>query len=375
MTTKDNTSTTTNTDDEIDLIALAKTLWDGRKTVIKFTLIGMALGLLFALLSPKEYTASTTMVPQTGGSIASKLGGLSSLASLAGVSMSSAGDKESLLPNIYPQIVQSIPFQLELMNSTFNCPKVDHPVSLYDYFVNYNKPGVLGNVKKYTLGLPGLLIGALKGKPEQGELLDTTLSASILNLTEDQDKIVKILQGQINLEINDKEGFLTISSRFSDPLLAAQVTRKTQTMLLDYVSRYKLDKANEQLKFIEARYAEKKAEFELIQQELAEFRDRNKYITTATASTQLEQLQTQYNLAYALYSDWAKQLEQAQVQVKEDTPILTIIEPVRVPSEKSKPNRPMILIIWVFLGGILGTGLVFGREFYGSVKKQWNTAG
>ncbi|WP_372774331.1 Wzz/FepE/Etk N-terminal domain-containing protein [Mangrovibacterium sp.] len=359
-------------DDEIDLIALAKTLWDGRRKIMFYLLAGAILGLVFALASPKEYTANTTMIPQTGSSVASKLGGLSSLASLAGVNMSNVGDKESLPPTIYPQIIQSIPFQVELMNTPFKCPDVDQPVSLYDYYIDYKKAGVLENVKKYTLGLPGLLLGVLKGEQEEGALLDSTLASSLISLTEDQDKVVKILNEQISLEINDKEGYISLSSRFNDALLAAQVTRKTQSMLQDYISRYKLDKANEQLKFIEARYAEKKAEFELIQNELAIFRDRNKYITTATASTQLEQLQTQYNLAYTIYSDWAKQLEQAQVQVKENTPFLTIIEPVRVPLEKSKPNRPLILIIWIFLGGIIGTGTVFGQELYNSVKERWS---
>jgi len=46
-------------EDEIDLIALAKTLWNGRKTVIRFLSAGLVLGLVFALLSPKEYTVTT----------------------------------------------------------------------------------------------------------------------------------------------------------------------------------------------------------------------------------------------------------------------------------------------------------------------------
>ena len=39
-------------EDEIDLIALAKTLWEGRKVVVKITLIFMGIGLFVALTSP-----------------------------------------------------------------------------------------------------------------------------------------------------------------------------------------------------------------------------------------------------------------------------------------------------------------------------------
>ena len=54
--------------DEIDLIALAKTIWNGRRTIIKTLIIFTFLGLYIALFSKKEYTATTTMVPQINNS-------------------------------------------------------------------------------------------------------------------------------------------------------------------------------------------------------------------------------------------------------------------------------------------------------------------
>ena len=54
----------------------------------------------------------------------------------------------------------------------------------------------------------------------------------------------------------------------------------------------------------------------------------------------------------------AKQLEQAKIQVKETTPILTIIDPVTIPLERSKPKRALILVLFTFLGGFAGIGLV-----------------
>ena len=67
---------------KIDLIALAKTLWDNRKFIIITVAIFMVLGVAVALLTPKEYTASTTVVPQISDT-STKLGGLSSLAAMA----------------------------------------------------------------------------------------------------------------------------------------------------------------------------------------------------------------------------------------------------------------------------------------------------
>jgi len=31
----------------------------------------------------------------------------------------------------------------------------------------------------------------------------------------------------------------------------------------------------------------------------------------------------------------------------------------------------MILFIWLFLGGVIGTGVVFGKGFIEPIKKKW----
>ena len=74
-----------------------------------------------------------------------------------------------------------------------------------------------------------------------------------------------------------------------------------------------------------------------MQDSFARFRDANKSFSSAVAKTQEEALTNEYNLAYSVYSELAKQMEQAKIAVNETTPILTIVEPVVVPIERSKP--------------------------------------
>ena len=64
------------TDDEIDLIALAKKLYLGRILLIKTVAVFAVLGVLVALLSPKQYTATSTIVSQLGGDSNTKLSGV-----------------------------------------------------------------------------------------------------------------------------------------------------------------------------------------------------------------------------------------------------------------------------------------------------------
>ena len=51
---------------EIDLLELARKLWDNRRFIVKVTAIFAAIGLFVAIFSAKEYTSSVTMVPQLG---------------------------------------------------------------------------------------------------------------------------------------------------------------------------------------------------------------------------------------------------------------------------------------------------------------------
>ena len=70
-------------EDEIDLIALVKSLWISRKKILKITSLFLILGVIVALSSPVVYTASSTFIPQSNSSGGSS--SLSGVASLVGI--------------------------------------------------------------------------------------------------------------------------------------------------------------------------------------------------------------------------------------------------------------------------------------------------
>jgi len=355
-------------DDEIDLLALAKTFWKGRKTILICLFLAAILGVIIALLSPKVYTAKTSMVPQTSQS-GNKLGGLSSLAAMAGFNLDmSTSSGSELTPLVYPQIVTSTPFQLELMNSSFSFSEVDHPVSLYEYYAHIAKPGLLGLIGKYTIGLPGVIIGAFK-KDKPAIKSD---GSGPISLTKEQEEVRKIIEANVALDLDAKQGFITLTASFPEALLSAQVADQARELLQKNIIQFKINKASDQLNFIEQRYQEKKNEFERAQEKLARFRDQNKNVSTAMARTEEERLQSEYTIAMNVYNELAKQLEQAKIQVKQETPVFSILEPAMIPMKRAKPNKPMIVFIWLFLGGIIGTGIVFGKEFLKGIRERWN---
>lgn len=365
--TKPSTVTPTN-DDEIDLLELAKTLWNGRKTIVMFMFLAGILGVFIALLSPKEYTASTTMVPQTSSS-GNKLGGLSSLAAMAGFNLDNATSGETLSPMVYPQILGSGPFQLELMNMPFTFSEVDHPVSLYEYYSEIAKPGALALIGKYTVGLPGVILKAIKGESSKKPGSEGN---GPIAFTEKQEQVSNMMKGKINLTIDSKQGYLTLQASFPEALLSAQVADQTRELLQKYITRFKVEKTTDKLNFIEERYQEKKKEFEQAQEKLARYRDQNRNMSSALAQTEEERLQGEFSIAMNVYNELAKQLEQAKIQVKEETPVFSVLEPAVVPNQKTKPKKGMIVLISLFLGAIAGTGIVFGKGYLSAIKQKWN---
>lgn len=351
---------------EIDLIEVIRKLWAKRKFILKVTVVFMALGVLIALFSPKEYTAGCTMVPQIGEKTTG--GNLSGLAAMAGINLGSNSGGDVLMPNVYPKILSSVPFQKELMQTEIKFEDYEQPVRLLDYYTGeeYRKFSLLGTIKKYTIGLPGLILGALS-KEEAIPGLPDSASSGIQSLSKEEDDCMKILANLVTLTVNDKEGYITLSASMPEPVAAAQLAYKVQVLLQKYVTEFKIEKARANLEFIEERYADAKSEFERKQEELAEFRDANRNFASAVAKTTEERLSNEYAVVLGVYSELAKQREQANIQVKEDTPIFAVVEPVTVPTERSKPKRALICVAFTFLGGFCGVGFVLVLPFLAQV--------
>lgn len=344
---------------DVDLVELIQRMWINRGLIVKVTIGFMVFGLLIAIFSSKVYTASCDVVPQTSKS--SSVSKMSSLAALAGIDISQSQDVKTLSPYVYENIIKSVAFNKELMQTLIDFEEVDNPISFYEYYTNeaYNKPSVLSYILRYTIGLPGVIIGAIQGEnpvPNYGDLIGG--ESSIQTLTSEEYNCIQILGQSVNLTLDDKKGYVTITANMPEALAAAQMAQATVTLLQKYITEFKIEKVQSNLDFVQERYDEAKRNFEDIQARRAKFRDANLNTTRYSARTELDKLDAEYSLAMNLYSELATQLEQAKIKVKETIPVLTVINPVTVPFEKSKPKRVLILFAFTFLGVVAGMGSV-----------------
>ena len=370
---KNNTDTTQQPEErEIDLIDLIRKLWLERMFILKVTGVFILLGLLTALTGSKEYTASCQFVPQTSKNANNS--SMARLASLAGINMGSLATGEQLLsPLVYPNVLNSIAFKRDLLQTQIRINGEEEPITLLTYLSDkkYRKFSLTGTILKYTVGLPGLIVHAIKGEPEEQE---TIADESFVVLTKEEYTAVRALESVIGIEVEEKKGYIALSAQMPEPYAAAQVAESALELLQKYITEFKVDKVQSNLEFIQERYDELKKEYEEIQEQRAAYKDANQGISTSRARTNLEKLDNQYNLAYSIYSEMATQLEQAKIQVKETTPILTVIDPVSMPIKPAKPRKMMMLVGFTFLGGVAACGYVLIaptlREAFASARRK-----
>lgn len=344
---------------EIDLVELIRLMWLNRWLVIKITGVAMVLGLMVALFSKKEYTASCDIVLQSSsGSTSSSM---SSLAALAGINIGQMQNNvRALSPYVYENILNSTSYRKELMYTVMDFEKADRPVSFYEYFTSeeFNKPGVMDYVKKYTIGLPGVIIGAIRGPQPESEASAVEEGSAIETLTSEEASCVSLLSKAVVITLDDKKGYITITANMPEPVAAAQLAQAAFDILQKYITKFKIEKVQSDLDFVQERYDEAKRNFEEVQARRAKLRDANMNTTRYSALAELEKLDAEYALRQGVYNSLAQRVEQAKINVKETTPVLTVIKPVTVPRQKSKPRRAMILFAFTFLGAVAGMGTV-----------------
>jgi uncharacterized protein involved in exopolysaccharide biosynthesis len=252
---------------------------------------------------------------------------------------------QEIPPSLYPQIAESIPYRLALLEAKVG----SNDTSFRDYILAQSGGvAILSLLKKYTIGLPRLLLN------KQTDNLYTTL----YQITEEDKGLFRFLAQVVSIEVDEQEGLVSISVELADRTVAAQIAQAATDLLQSNIIAFKSQSARNNLDFIERQYESKRQEFEEVQDSIAIFKDQNLNITSSLYQNQLSRLESQFTVTSSVFQELAGQVEQAKIQVNKDTPIFTIIEPVSVPLEQSKPKRTMMVIIWTFLGIVFSVGWV-----------------
>ena len=324
-----------NNSDEIDLIEVLKTVWDGRKQVIIISFVFALIGVAVALLSPVIYSSSTTFInSQTESNSPS---GLSGVASLVGINLGGYSGSE-IPPTIYPQIGESVEFKRSLLKSTVDKEK---QIKLESFLADYNQ------IKT----------------PE-------SIENNKLFISEYEDKLFGLTKDIISISVNQKDAFITISANMPKSEYAANVCINAREILQKTVINNRIKSAEQKLDYTEKQLKSKRIEFEEIQNKLAYFNDSNLNLVTSSIINERKKLEAEFEIINAVMIELSKQVEQRKLQVSEDTPVFSIIKEASMPVRRSSPKRTQIVLIFGFIGLITSSLYVLIKKPAQSIIKE-----
>ena len=305
-----------NNSDEIDLIELLKTAWNGRKQIIIISFVFVLLGVAAALLSPVVYSSSTTFInSQTESSSSS---GLSGVASLVGINLGGMSSGSEIPPTMYPQIAESVQFKRDLLDSYIDDKgQIKLESFLADYYA----------IEK-----------------------SVTENSNRLFVSEYEDELFSVINDVVSIGVNLKDGFITISADMPDSEYAANTCINAREILQETVINNKIKSAKQKLEYSEKQLSEKRIEFEEVQNKLAYFNDSNLNIVTSSVINERDKLEAEFQIINAVMIELSKQVEQRKLQVSENTPVFSIVKEASMPVKRSSPKRTQMVLIYGFIG-------------------------
>lgn len=348
---------------QIDWMGILRQVLAIRKKLYKAAAVGVVLGILIALGTPKQYTVSITLSPEMGSSKSGS--GLASMAaSFLGGSIGS-DSPDALNATLTPDIVTSTPFLMEL----FDARVVSQDKQIDTTFTAYldeQKSSWMG----YVLKAPGMAISGIKSLFSDKKEKTETIQEGTIELNEEDAAKLEGLRQQIMADVDKKTAITTLSVTLQDPKVTATIADSVVSKLQQYITAYRTSKAKEDCQYLEKLYKERQQEYYDAQQRYARYVDANSNVVFQSTLAERERLQNDMNLAYQVYSQVAQQLQVARAKVQEEKPVFAVVEPAVVPLNPSGTSRKVIVLGFLFLAvAFTGAWELLGKKYWQLLKE------
>lgn len=358
---------------ELDYTKILKIIWDGRKTILYFAIAFFVLGLFHYSAGSDEFLSEAKLLQEQQPS--SNLG-VSALQQFGiGLTVQGTGDPSS--PASITDIIENIDFQSQFIQEKVLFSNLETELTLQDYFTQYHEPPlrskVYSTVIDYTIFLPFTLYDLIRNaifsstNSEPAERIEEDEDPDILVVSPQVLGLISEMEGRTNIQL--EESIITTSVRLPDPMAAAQANAILINRVQEYMIENKIEKAKQNLEFVQILQLEAKDRYENAQLEVARFQDQNRGSLSATASTELERLQDEKNRTFSLYSALSQRLEEARLKLQEDTPIYTMFQKPLVPNSSSGTSTIIIPASLIF-GIITGVVWIFLIRAYNAIKSN-----
>ena len=336
MENKENTKQAT-----IDIIELFKIIWLNKKNILIWSTGGFILGIIIAVSIPNNYTTIVKIAPEEKNLNVS--GSMGALASMMGVNTNSGSG--GVTKELYPEIVKSTPFALEFANIPVNFN--DEIIPFWKYQLKEQKKPWWNSI----ISLPSTIIIAIKNTFSNESNQNTPFDQS----NQLQTLFVNNFANITSLQINKKTNIITINVVTQNPNISTQIADSAVIKLQKYMTKYRTAQTIYNLESNTIMLRQGQQKYYDIEQEYATVLDKNANLTSLKSKIRIERLKNERDLAFQIYQNLASQVALDKIKLNEQISIATVIEPARVPINKSSPNRLLTVIAFSFLMSVISS--------------------
>ncbi|WP_229321154.1 Wzz/FepE/Etk N-terminal domain-containing protein [Larkinella knui] len=316
---------------------IGKLIWKNRVRVLLITALFTGIGIVVSLLTQPEYVSEARIMPEISQGSGDVLQKLASVAGFAGLEFGETGGIEAVRPDLYPNVLQSTPFILSLLDQSV--PTRDGKQITVSALLSAADSWRWFSFKKPSDPLP------------------PSTNPNTLRLTQEQQDLAEDIQQRVSAKMDTRSGIITVSAQMPDPTAVAAVTQIALDYLTRYVTNYRTEKVRRDLLFYTNRLKEAKRRFEVAQYTMFHYNDQHKYMVVQAATMEKQRIEAELTISQVVYTELAKQFEQARIKVQEQTPVFKVLEPAKIPLKRSSPRRTMLVVLYTLVGFVVGSVL------------------
>jgi hypothetical protein len=331
---------------KIDILKLFQLVINLKKYIIYFTLCSLIVGLVINYNSKDIYESKSTFVPQVGkGGDTQSLGGL---AALAGINLSGMNNEFIIPLTLYKMILNSPSIKIEILNS--NIILGGDTIKYRDYLfnlekINYNKVSNFSNEQLNNLSEP-------------------------VKISLEESMLFSKIENNINLEIVEDQGYVLLTTLDEIPEIAYQLNLIVFKILQDKIIDFRIKKSKDHYEYIVIQYNKKKEEVTFLEDEFSNLIDRNLNLSSSFYSNQINRIENEIAINKSIFIELSKQKQNMELEIEKNTPIFFYIDTPLIPTDSTKTNIFLILILYTLLGILTSILSILIRQAFLKIKNQ-----
>lgn len=312
-----------------------------KKQLLYGTLVGMTFGFIIAYSIPEEYETTAKIVPIIEGSYL-KNDRLINLLRRVDISEKRKGN-DGIDAYLYPEIVSSFPFLLEVLNTEVRQLHSQNTLPLSLYLQKHTTSPWWKKIPSFPMRIIGLFKNSKKTSLDE-------LPINPHQPSEKDDGLFNALGSRIKIKIDDENNVISISTVMQDPLVSALVNDSIVSYLDSFVINYKNHKIEDKLVTNICIRDSIRNEYYSKQEELAKFIDNNNSLSLETYKSKRYNLENETHRLLNMYKYYYLKCCEFESNKLQKGSAFIILSPGTVSLKSIKPNKIKIIANYSLFG-------------------------